>query len=389
MKFSILVVPYMCGRGERVQLAGSDPARFQVLMDRLREQMQLAERLGYSGFCMTEQHMQIEGIETTTNPLFWNYFVAQHTKSMRVGQLGMNLTAVNPIQLAENIAMLDHFTGGRVFAGFSRGNTQRWVGTFGQHLGITSTESDKSASDQRNRAIFIENWRIVKALWTKPTVSIQGDFWKIPPDMDWQFPPTKDFAAHTIDGNFRLKEIGIVPRPLQQPHPPVYAPFSHSMETVRFWAREGGKMVSFVAPEKEHFIPIVIENYLKEANAADRATTARDAVAIGGHLVLGRNAAESADIKQGFLDLFDYAYNAPPYHVPVGRLWEGSRQFVADEIGRLHTAYDVDEFFLWHHVGYFPQEVEMAMLAEFAAAVIMPNMPAPGDSAPALTAGAR
>jgi hypothetical protein len=50
---------------------------------------------------MTEQHMQIEGIETTTNPLFWDYFVAQHTKKMHVGQLGMNLTAVNPIQLAE------------------------------------------------------------------------------------------------------------------------------------------------------------------------------------------------------------------------------------------------------------------------------------------------
>ena len=144
---------------------------------------------------MTEQHLQIEGIETTTNPLFWDYFVAQHTKTMRVGQLGMNLTAINPIQFAENIAMLDHFTGGRVFAGFSRGNTPRWVGTFGQHLGITSTESDRSAADQRNRAVFYENWRIVKELWTKPTTSIQGEHWKVPPDMDWQFPPTGDFAA--------------------------------------------------------------------------------------------------------------------------------------------------------------------------------------------------
>ena len=72
--------------------AGSDPARFQQLMRQVREQMQFAEQLGYSGFCMTEQHLQIEGIETTTNPLFWDLFVAQHTKTMRVGQLGMNLT---------------------------------------------------------------------------------------------------------------------------------------------------------------------------------------------------------------------------------------------------------------------------------------------------------
>ena len=100
-------------------------------------------------------------------PLFWDYFVAQHTKKMRVGQVGMNLTVVNPIQLAENIAMLDHFTNGRVFAGFSRGNTPRWTATFGQHIDVTATESDKSAADQRNRAVFYENWKIVKALWTQ------------------------------------------------------------------------------------------------------------------------------------------------------------------------------------------------------------------------------
>jgi len=378
MKFSILVVPYMRGRGEKVRLAGSDPARFQILMERLKEQMQFAESLGYTGFCMTEQHLQIEGIETTTNPLFWDYFVAQHTKTMRVGQLGMNLTAVNPIQLAENIAMLDHFTKGRVFAGFSRGNTPRWVGTFGQQVGITSTESDKSAADQRNRAIFYENWRIVKELWTRPTTSIQGQFWKVPPAMKWQFPPTKDFAPHTIDKDENLIEIGIVPRPLQQPHPPVYAPFSYSMETVKFWAQEGGKMVSFVSKEKEHFIPLVIENYLKEAGGVGRSAAPRDAVAVGGHLVLGRNAKESEDIRAGFLELFNYAYNAPPYNVPVGRMWEGSRQQVADEVGRIADTYKVDEFFLWHHVGYFPQDVEMAMLAEFAAAAIKPPSAKPG-----------
>jgi alkanesulfonate monooxygenase SsuD/methylene tetrahydromethanopterin reductase-like flavin-dependent oxidoreductase (luciferase family) len=373
MKFSILVVPYMRSRNERVQLAGSDPSRFQVLMESVKDQMQFAESLGYDGFCMTEQHLQVEGIETTTNPLFWNFFVAQHTKKLRVGQLGMNLTAINPVQLAENIAMLDHFTGGRVFAGFSRGNTPRWVGTFGQHLDITSTESDKSAADERNRAIFYENWRIVKELWTKPTTSLQGKFWKIPPKMEWRFAPTRDYAPHSIDANNNLLEIGIVPRPLQQPHPPVYAPFSYSMETVKFWAREGGKMVSFVSNEKESFMPIVIENYIKEAEAAGRRATADNAVAIGGHLILGRNPAESADIKAGFLELFDYAYNAPPYHVPVGRLWEGSRQQVADEIGRLRETYKVEEFFLWHHVGYFPDEVETAMLEEFAEAVIKPN----------------
>ncbi|MSO77582.1 MAG: LLM class flavin-dependent oxidoreductase [Alphaproteobacteria bacterium] len=373
MKFTILVVPYMRARGEVVGKAGSDPGRFQTLMHQVRRQLQFAEQLGYAGFCMTEQHMQIEGIETTTNPLFWNMYIAQHTTTLRVGQLGMNLTAVNPIQLAENIAMLDHFTNGRAFAGFSRGNTSRWVGTFGQHLAVTSAESDKSAMDQRNRAIFYENWRIVKELWTKPSVRIEGKFWQVPPAMKWEFGPTRDWAPDTLGPNNELREIGIVPRPLQQPHPPVYAPFSYSMETVRFWAREGGKMVSFVSEENERFIPIVIDVATKEAEAHGRAVTPAGVIAIGGHLTMGRTASETADIFQGFSELFSHAYDAPPYNVPMGRVWKGSRQEVADHVNRLALTYGVDEFFLWHHVGYFPEEVEMAMLHEFAEAVIKPG----------------
>ena len=60
-------------------------------MEDMRIQMQFAESVGYTGFCLTEQHMQVEGIETTTNPLFWNFYIAQHTEKMRVGQLGMKL----------------------------------------------------------------------------------------------------------------------------------------------------------------------------------------------------------------------------------------------------------------------------------------------------------
>jgi hypothetical protein len=48
MDFTILVIPYMVGRGENVRLAGSDPQRFHVLMERLREQMQFAESVGYT-----------------------------------------------------------------------------------------------------------------------------------------------------------------------------------------------------------------------------------------------------------------------------------------------------------------------------------------------------
>ena len=369
-EFVILAVPYMRRRDEAVGRAGSDPVRFQALMEELKVQMQFAEQLGYTGFCMTEQHLQVEGIETTTNPLFWDYFIAQHTERMRVGQLGMNLTAINPIQLAENLAMLDHFTQGRLFAGFSRGNTPRWTGTFGQHVNITSTESDKSEADQRNRRAFVENWRLVKALWTQETVAFDGEFWRVP-DMEWTFGPTTEWSPDSVvDG--RLKEIGIVPRPSQSPHPPVSAPFSYSRETAKVWAREGGKMMGMVSPDKEEFIPITIDVCLEEARRHGRQAVADDLLALGGHLLLGRNAKESQSLYNGFEELFNFAYNAAPYNVPMGRVWGESRQKVADDISRLHETYGITEFFLWHHVGYFEHDEEMAMLNEFAEAVIRP-----------------
>lgn len=372
-QFTILVVPYMRKRGEQVALAGSDPARWQTLMDQVKTQMQFAESVGYDGFAMTEQHMQVEGIETTTNPLFWDYFVAQHTETMRVGQLGMNLTVVNPIQLAEDLAMLDHFTGGRMFAGFSRGNTPRWTATFGQHLDIMSTESDRSDADQRNRRAFYENWNLVKSLWTQEKVSIEGEFWNAPYPVEWHFPPTDDWDPGALNSDGTLAEIGIVPRPLQQdPHPPIYAPFSYSMETSKFWAREGGKMVSFVTQEKQDFIHTALEIFLDEARNAGRQTTPAQALALGGHLTMGRNPAESADLYQGFEELFNWAYNAPPYVVPMGRVFGGSRGQELDHVSRLHEEFGVTEFFLWHHVGYFEQEQELAMLHEFAEGVIRP-----------------
>jgi len=130
------------------------------------------------------------------------------------------------------------------------------------------------SNDDPNLFVFYENWRIVKTLWTQPSASIPGEFWQIPPDMEWRFAPTRDFAAHTLDQNNRLREIGIVPRPLQQPHPPVYAPFSYSMETVRFWGREGGKLVSFVSTEKEHFTPNP-DRELSESRGVSRASSWR------------------------------------------------------------------------------------------------------------------
>lgn len=372
MKFTLLIIPFMREEGEDVALAGRDPARFQTMMNRVRDQVVFAESLGFNGFCLTEHHMQAEGIEATTNPILWDLYIAQHTKTMRVGQLGLNLTAMNPIIVAEDIAMLDHMTGGRAFAGFSRGNTPRWTATMGQHIDITSTESDKSEADQRNRRALYENWRLVKSLWTDDLTSHDGEFWKVPLPVEWAFNPTKLWGSDAIDENGILRKVGITPRPLQTPHPPAYAPFSYSMETARFWAAEGVKMVSFVTQDKEEFMPLTLEQCLEAAHQAGRTSQNRDVLSIGGQLVMGETPEQTALYRQKFDALWDIAYDAPPYHVPKGRMWTGSKQEVQDHALGVIERYDLDEIFIWHHVGYFGDELEMAALKGFADAVIEP-----------------
>ena len=100
---------------------------------------------------------------------------------------------------------------------------------------MTATESDKSAADQRNRAVFYENWKIVKALWTQDTVHIDGDFWKV---------PTSGISPRpTVGGNRRAgqdAEGNRIVRASAAPSAGVL-PFQPEQETVRFWGREGAR----------------------------------------------------------------------------------------------------------------------------------------------------
>jgi alkanesulfonate monooxygenase SsuD/methylene tetrahydromethanopterin reductase-like flavin-dependent oxidoreductase (luciferase family) len=369
VKLTILVQPYMQRHGGSEPLIGRSSKRFEELLERLREQMQFADRAGYHGMCMTEQHLQIEGIEVSTNPLIYDLFVAAHTSRLHVGQLGIPLIAHNPIKVAEDLALADHITGGRLFCGFSRGNTARWAETFAQHLKLTSATSDKSDADRANRECFYEAWEIVKRLWTEDTVRFDGRYWQVPVQTThWEWEPTR-LWGQGVDADGSLREIGIVPRPLQTPHPPVYAPFAFSMESARFWAREGGKLVSFVADGD--FIDTTLRVYGEEAEAAGRTgVTSSDALALGGHLIIGRDDAEVRQLTEAFHEFYNLAYSTPPYNVPVGRMFAGTGAQVAEQLAELQERFDVDEFFLWHHVGHFDQDVELAMLSDLAEAAL-------------------
>lgn len=97
------------------------------MLSELAAQARLADQLGYDSISFTEHHFHVEGFEISGSPVRLDLFVGLQTRRIRVGQLGIVLPAQNPIRVAEEIAMLDHMTGGRANAGFARGYQRRWV----------------------------------------------------------------------------------------------------------------------------------------------------------------------------------------------------------------------------------------------------------------------
>ena len=184
MKASLFYLPSIGSRAEiEAGMAGMNPHFYQRMLQELTEQIKLGDELGYDSVSFTEHHFHIEGFELSNNPVLLDLYFAMQTKRIRVGQLGIVLPAANPIRVAEDIAMLDHMTGGRANAGFARGYQRRWVDIMAQQThGIQGAlPNQHDAIDHANRLAFEENFRLIKQCWTEEMLTYDGTFWKVRP----------------------------------------------------------------------------------------------------------------------------------------------------------------------------------------------------------------
>jgi alkanesulfonate monooxygenase SsuD/methylene tetrahydromethanopterin reductase-like flavin-dependent oxidoreductase (luciferase family) len=241
VKASLFYLPSIGSRSEiEAGMAGTKPDLYQRMLRELSEQIRLADDLGYNSVSFTEHHFHIEGFEVSNNPVLLDLYFAMQTKRIRVGQLGIVLPAANPMRVAEDIAMLDHMTGGRANAGFARGYQRRWVDIMAQQShGVSGAlPHQHDAIDAANRAAFEENWQIIKKCWTQEMFTHEGQFWKIPAgETPWTLPTTEKWGKGVENGI--LKSVGVVPKPLQKPYPPIFLPFASSENSIRWAAKEG------------------------------------------------------------------------------------------------------------------------------------------------------
>lgn len=253
MKFSLFYPVAVASAAELgTSLVGLDRDRYAVTLDELREQAVCADEAGWTSLMLAEHHFEVEGYQVTPNPLLVNVFLAQHTTRLRHGQLGLALPNWNPLRLAEDIAVADHLTGGRLDVGLARGYQSRSVGVLGQHYGAAEAGNPRAEVEAHNRRVFEEWFEVMRRSWTEDLWSFEGEFIQVPPPgLAWPHPVSARLGAGTVDGV--LQQVGTVPKPRQTPHPPLFTTLSQSPATLDWAARVGSTVVTIASvPEQVH-----------------------------------------------------------------------------------------------------------------------------------------
>jgi len=242
--FAMPTVPATHAEREALRPIGRNTERYQMMLDELRSLAIMADELGIDAFSMTEHHFHTEGGELSVNPILLFADFAARTQRIKFAPMSVVLTSADPIRVAEDMAILDQLTRGRTAVCFARGYQKRWMKVLGQ--GTESASGPGGAGDAQNRDVYDEKLEIVKKAWTQDAFDHDGRCYQVPYPYDegiagW---PAKDWTRRygsdgEIDDQGVIRKIGVCPRPYQEPHPPVWAPFTLSEQSLRDCAKRG------------------------------------------------------------------------------------------------------------------------------------------------------
>ena len=182
--FDLLAYPHVPKEAPRTPVPSSyfDPLKGAANYNEHLEEMIYCEELGFDGVVFNEHHYSAYG--TMPSPNLIAAALSQKTKRIKIGVLGNILPLRNhPVRVAEEYAMIDCLSGGRLIAGFVRGIPPEYI-----WYGVNPAES---------RGRFEEAYDLIMTAWTQAVWSYEGKF-------------------------FQLKDCAIWPRPLQQPYPPIW-----------------------------------------------------------------------------------------------------------------------------------------------------------------------
>jgi len=185
-----------------------DPAVAHELYNEFMDELEHAAEMGFDGVCVNEHHQNGYGLMPSPNLIASS--LARQTRDAAIVVMGNSLALYNPpVRVAEEMAMLDCISGGRLIAGFPVGTPMDTCYAYGQN-----------PSQLRQR--YYEAHDLIMKAWTEPE------------PFPW-------------NGRFnKLRYVNVWPRPVQKPHPPVWIPGGGSVETWQ-WCAERDYVYTYLS----------------------------------------------------------------------------------------------------------------------------------------------
>jgi alkanesulfonate monooxygenase SsuD/methylene tetrahydromethanopterin reductase-like flavin-dependent oxidoreductase (luciferase family) len=188
----------------------------------------LLESAGYTGIWAAEHHFTYDpgATPTPTNPLLLGAFVASQTTTLRIGQCGVSMPAWHPLRVAEDAAMLDHMTHGRLDFGFMKGLHGKVSRNFDSLVDRTRDH------EKTNPDVMWESVEIIRKWWTGEPFRHDGKYFTFP------YPWRTGLPAEYRDPRFYNEEgemiaIQGIPTPYQKPYPPCWVMSDSVASTIR------------------------------------------------------------------------------------------------------------------------------------------------------------
>ncbi|MBM3559068.1 MAG: LLM class flavin-dependent oxidoreductase, partial [Alphaproteobacteria bacterium] len=176
-----------------------DPAQAHRMYNDFLDELEYAADLGFDAICVNEHHNNGYGLMPSPN-IMLAALARRANPETALCVLGNSIALYNPpLRVAEEMAMLDCISGGRLIAGFPVGSPMDTCYAYGQN-----------PSQLRER--YMEAHDLIKRAWTEPeTFSFNGRY-------------------------NQQRYVNIWPRTVQRPHPPIWVPGGGSVETWRWCA---------------------------------------------------------------------------------------------------------------------------------------------------------
>lgn len=267
------------------QVDPTDTAPPTTVFERRLALLALADQAGLRYAFTAERHYMAN--YWTPAPTAWIAAASQRTSAIRLGVLAYTLPLHLPAALAEEIAVLDHLTNGRLEVGFGLGHRREELAAIGLD------------PDEREH-LFQERFAVMSALWEGGVVTLERP-------------------------SLTVREVAIFPRPLQQPYPPAW--FAGSDPLGAQWAAMRGMSLAVGFRRTPELVQAVSAFRAARADAPDLPGAGR--VALMRHVSIAPTDDEALDAMTDDLDRLHRLGTGGPGDLDGAR--RAAKQMVADE----------------------------------------------------------